>query len=585
MKNKILKTLLVMALTIVSVFFCAVTASAASPDFRADDMQQKIVLTTTMPTYDGSAGYAIYILGYLININDGSASRTVFLEGSKDYHDFKYSTIISEFNTEHGSAGKSMAENYFNNYNGTMTLDTVFTLFQKGDVYNSSVYGDYRVNLAGVWGYVQAKIDGSSNVATPTEEVYASNWTSRIKNFPVKFWNWSQKSYCWSYYADRMNNTETSTYPLNPSTFSASTVQNYTAPYYASDWQSAAMLCEWSQSTVPAIREYYKRTIVRENKSNFKVSEIQADSIITDSGIVKVLYSNEHFGKGIQTVNTNLTLTDGDSIDYNLALDTNNYSGCWLTYSVSGYSEGSKTLTASINGGTSGTHTISESTYADNVMTKAVNVRLSRDFGTWGLTAFNADVEEVTSYSTAKLVENTPCKFQVNWTNYKNIAQNDVKCEVYLDDILIATDYINFSGGYQTITKTYTKNIGWGTGNRTLRTRINYDNKGAETDPYDNERTASFGVKEYKDFSISDLAVSGNSVYENGTVTVTCRTDNWNLLKAYSGIPVGLVYDGQVVATEYVNFSAYGVGYHTFTLNVGSNIGIKSLYVFYNIKL
>lgn len=578
MKNKTLKLLLMMTLTLVGVIFLGAGASAAASEFRADDEQQKIVLTTSMPSYDGSAGYAIFTLGFLININDGSASRTVFLEGAMEYHNFKYSTIISEFNTEHGSAGKQMAENYFYNYNSTMTLNTVFTLFQKGDVYNSSVYGDYRIKMGGTWGYVQAKLNGSSNAAAPTEEVAASNWTSRIKQFPVKFWTWSSKSQIWSTYATRMNNAKTSVYTLSPSTFSASTVQNYSAPYYASDWQNAAILSELGQTSIYAIREYYKRTIVRSNPVNFKVSDIQCDSTITESGTVNVLYSNDHNGKGTQTVKTNLSLTNGSSIDYDLALDTNNYSGCWVTYWVSGYAEGSKTLTATINGGTNGLHTYAESTYSDNVRTKAVTVKIGRDFGVWGLTAYNANGEPATGYSSAQLVENTVCTFQVNWTNYKDIAQSNVKCELYLDEVLFYTDYVSFTGGYQTITRTYTKNIGWGTANRILKARINYANKDSETDPSDNERIESFGVREYKDFSISDLSVSSGSVYENQTLTVTCRTDNWNLYKAYSNIPVELIFNGQVVATQYVSFSAYGIGYHTFTLNVGNGTGIKSIY-------
>lgn len=577
MKNKIIKILITMALTIVGVIFCSATVSAATPEFRADDEQQKIVLTTTMPTYDGSSGYAMHVLGYLLNITSGSTSRTVFLEGGTEYHQLRYSTIIAEFNTEHGSAGKTLAENYFYNYNGTMTLDTVITLWQKGGGYSSS-YDDYKCVKAGMTGWVQAKINDSSNVTTPTKEVYASNWTSSIKTFPVKFWDWSTKSYCWDYYAARMNNIKTSVYTLSPSTFTADTVRNYYAPYYASDWQNAAMLCEFSSSGTPAMREYYKRTIVRQNSSNFKVSEIQSDGTINESGTVRVLYSNDHNRKGIQTVATNLTLSGGSSIDYNLSMNTDLYSGYWVTYTVYGNSEGSKVLTASINGGASGPRAFTEITYADNTRTKAVNVQLLRDFGTWGLVAYNSAGELVTSYGTSKLTENTTCIFEVNWTNYRNIAQNNVKCELYLDDVPFYIDYINFSGGYQTITKTYTCNIGWGTNNRTLKTRINYANKDSETDPYDNERTATFPVKEYRDFSISNLAVSNSSVYENGIISVSCRTDNWNLLKAYNNIPVELIFNGQVVGTQYVNFSPYGIGYHTFQLNVGSGTGVKSLY-------
>ena len=76
---------------------------------------------------------------------------------------------------------------------------------------------------------------------------------------------------------------------------------------------------------------------------NFKVSEIDAPSSINDYGTVTVLYTNEHFNRGVQTVSTNLTLSGGESIDYELDLDTNNYSGCYLTYTIYGYTSGSQT--------------------------------------------------------------------------------------------------------------------------------------------------------------------------------------------------------------------------------------------------
>jgi hypothetical protein len=146
-----------MTLVFAVVFLFAITASAATPEFRADDEQQKIILTTSMPAYDGNAGYAIHALCYLLNITSGSTSKTVFLEGGMDYHQFHYATIIAEFNTEHGASGKTLAENYFYNGSGTMTLDTVFTLWQKGGGYSSS-YNDYKCVKAGKTGWVQAKI-------------------------------------------------------------------------------------------------------------------------------------------------------------------------------------------------------------------------------------------------------------------------------------------------------------------------------------------------------------------------------------------------------------------------------------------
>ena len=562
--KKSIKYMLTLTLAFASVFIFAMTASAATPEFRADDEQQKIILTTSMPTYDGSAGYAFHTLGYLLNITSGSTSKTVFLEGNSDYHHLTYAIIIAEFNTEHGASGKTLAENYFYNSSGTMTLDTVFTLWQKGGGYSSS-YDDYKCVKAGKTGWVQAKINDSSNVESPTKEVSASNWASQIKTFPVKFWTWSAKSYAWSYYAGFMNNAKNSTYTLNPSTFTSSTVQNYSAPYYASDWQSASMMCEFTQNAVYATREYYKRTIVRQNTMNFKVTEIQAPTSINDYGTVTVLYSNEHFNRGTQMVSTNLTLSGGDSIDYELALDTNNYSGCYLTYTIYGYTGGSQTLTAIINGGTNGYHRFTETTYTDNVKTKGITVNTKKDFGVWGLSVPSGNIYE---YDTIALT--------VNWTNYKSGSYSNVPAQIYIGGNLVYTDYLSFSG-YGTVTKTYYLNVGSGSGSKQILARINWADYLNESDPTDNERAYNITVSEYYEFSISDLSISPTTVYQNEAVNVSFRTDSWNLTKAYSNIPVEVLYDGTVVKTEYVYFAPYGVNFHNYTINVGSSTGTHSM--------
>lgn len=79
------------------------------------------------------------------------------------------------------------------------------------------------------------------------------------------------------------------------------------------------------------------------------------------------------------------------------------------------------------------------------------------------------------------------------------------------------------------------------------------------------------------EFSISNLTVSDNAPFRYGQITVSVRTDSWDRVNAYTDIPVQLLYDGAVVATEYVDFAAYGVAYATFTLNVGAQAGQKSV--------
>ena len=54
---------------------------------------------------------------------------------------------------------------------------------------------------------------------------------------------------------------------------------------------------------------------------------------------------------------------------------------------------------------------------------------------------------------------------------------------------------------------------------------------------------------------------------------MTFRTDSWNYSRAYSNIPIEILYDGSVIYTDYTSFSPYGLNYHSYNINVGSNVG------------
>lgn len=126
----------------------------------------------------------------------------------------------------------------------------------------------------------------------------------------------------------------------------------------------------------------------------------------------------------------------------------------------------------------------------------------------------------------------------------------------------------------------------------TIPTRSGYDFHGWSTsstatsatyDPGDTY-TANASVTLYAvwdetnyDFSISNLTVSNSEPYKYDQITVKVRTDSWDQVNAYSDIPVQLYYDGRLVSTQYVDFSVYGVANITFTLNVGSSVGNKTI--------
>ena len=79
------------------------------------------------------------------------------------------------------------------------------------------------------------------------------------------------------------------------------------------------------------------------------------------------------------------------------------------------------------------------------------------------------------------------------------------------------------------------------------------------------------------DFSVSNLTVTPDEVWQYDKITVNFRVDNWDQYNAYSNIPVSVWLNGVCVYTGTVDFHAYGVNYITFDLNVGALEGKQTI--------
>lgn len=79
------------------------------------------------------------------------------------------------------------------------------------------------------------------------------------------------------------------------------------------------------------------------------------------------------------------------------------------------------------------------------------------------------------------------------------------------------------------------------------------------------------------DFSVSNLTVTPDEVWQYDKITVNFRVDNWDRYNAYNNVPVSVWLNGVCVYTGTVDFHAYGVNYITFDLNVGSLEGKQTL--------
>lgn len=96
------------------------------------------------------------------------------------------------------------------------------------------------------------------------------------------------------------------------------------------------------------------------------------------------------------------------------------------------------------------------------------------------------------------------------------------------------------------------------------------------SDVYDKEgATTLYAVWEYinYDFSVSNMTITPDSVYQYDTVTVRFRLDSWDQKNAYADIPVTVYLGSSQIYSTSVDFHAYGVNYVSFELNIGSLLG------------
>ena len=83
--------------------------------------------------------------------------------------------------------------------------------------------------------------------------------------------------------------------------------------------------------------------------------------------------------------------------------------------------------------------------------------------------------------------------------------------------------------------------------------------------------------RENYDFTITDLSLSATKLSPYGVVTVTVKLANRDTTLSYRGIPVTLLYDGDVLTTRTVDFAAGGVQTLTFTVSVGQAEGSHTI--------
>ena len=162
-----------------------------------------------------------------------------------------------------------------------------------------------------------------------------------------------------------------------------------------------------------------------------------------------------------------------------------------------------------------------------------------------------------------------------NWN--KDVAYEDILVELLVGDSVVTSEYVDFYA-YGSNEHLYYVPIS-SLGSTTVTARINWPYRYGEDNTYNNSVSTTMAVNRNYEFSVSDLQVKPETCFEYDTVTVTFRTDSWDVYNAYEDIAVEFLYNGDVLCTEYVDYEAYGGKNHTINLYVGSITGINDIKV------
>ena len=160
-----------------------------------------------------------------------------------------------------------------------------------------------------------------------------------------------------------------------------------------------------------------------------------------------------------------------------------------------------------------------------------------------------------------------------NWN--RDVAYKNVYVELLVGGKVVKAEYASFNA-YGRIRYTYTIPI-TGLGTQTVTARINWPNRSAEDNQSNNSVSTTVTTKKNYDFYVYNLSATPTTCYELETVKVTFATKNLDVYNAYEDVAVELLLDGKVLNTEKLDYPAGGGFNHTWTVNVGNDVGKHTL--------
>ncbi len=208
--------------------------------------------------------------------------------------------------------------------------------------------------------------------------------------------------------------------------------------------------------------------------------------------------------------------------------------------------------------------------------------------GGWGMrwlpiSVVEPVVDDTYDFSVSSIGVNPSSAYQGNSTTVTFISDNwntevaydDILVEVLVDNTVVKSEYVDFVA-YGRNRHSYTIPM-TSLGTQNILARINWEDRYREENNVNNSTSIKATANKYYEFSVSDLQVSPTNCSENDIVTVTFRTDSWDRYNAYEDVPIELLYNGEVIYTEYVDYAVYGGKNHTLNLNVGKTVGVNDI--------
>lgn len=241
------------------------------------------------------------------------------------------------------------------------------------------------------------------------------------------------------------------------------------------------------------------------------------------------------------------------------------YEGIEQTFSVYYSGTHTRTLEARINYENRNSETDPNDNRDTESVTPTQTVDDTYDFSVSNITVTPSTLYQG-DYATVSFISDS-------WNH--DLEYEDILIEVLVGDTVVKSEYVDFAPYGRNLHSYSIRMTEYGS--QTVTARINWSNRYAESNTYNNSASTTAEVEKYYEFSVSNLKVEPSTCYEGDQVKITFISDSWDRYNAYQNVPLQLYYRGELLYTSYIHYDAYERKSHTINLNIGETAGVNEI--------